>query len=131
MKQAILIFCAILGVLYMVTKPKGGGEASSASESKHVATGSFEAAVQNNEVVLVDFWAPWCGPCREMTPVVNSVADNYQGKVSVFKVNVDDQPGLAQKYNVRGIPTFLIFKNGKLVAREMGVIPEAQLTKYF
>jgi len=77
---------------------------------------AFDQDVLNSEVpVLVDFWAPWCGPCRAMAPTVDAVADEYLGKIKVGKLNTDDNPGTASRYQIRGIPTLLLFKGGKVV----------------
>ncbi|WP_309400153.1 thioredoxin [Cerasicoccus maritimus] len=130
MKRAILIFCAIIGVVFLATKNRSSGDYTAPENSK-VAQGDFEAAVAAKQTVLVDFWAPWCGPCRKMEPVVEQIAEQQEGKVAVYKVNVDDQAGLAQKYGVRSIPTFLVFKNGSLVAQEVGVVPATTLTRHF
>ncbi len=75
--------------------------------------------------VLVDFWAPWCGPCRMLSPIVDEVAAAQEGKVKVVKINIDEEPELAQQYGVMSIPTLLVFKNGRAVSRSVGVKPRA------
>ena len=79
--------------------------------------------------VLVDFWAPWCAPCRAIAPAVEELAGEYAGRVSFAKVNVDDNPGVATEYGVRSIPTLLIFKDGKPLTQLVGLRPKAELKK--
>jgi thioredoxin 1 len=91
---------------------------------------SFDTDVLKSEVpVLVDFWAEWCGPCRMMTPTVDAVATVYKGKMKVGKLNVDDNSGTAARYNIRGIPTLLLFKGGKIVEQRVGAVGKSDLQK--
>ncbi len=93
-----------------------------------VTDASFEQDVLNSEIpVLVDFWAPWCGPCRLVAPVVDEIAEQYDGKVKVVKINTDENPGIASQYNIRSIPTLMIFKNGQRVEQVVGAVPKATL----
>ena len=86
-----------------------------------VTDASFEADVLNSETpVLVDFWAEWCGPCRMIAPALEEIAQELQGKVTIAKVNIDEEPEWASKYNVRSIPTMLVFKGGEKVAEKLG-----------
>jgi len=93
--------------------------------------GAFDQEVLNSDVpVLVDFWAEWCGPCRMMTPTVEALAAEYKGRVKVGKLNVDENNGTAMRYNVRGIPTLLLFKAGKVVDQRVGATGKSDLQKW-
>jgi len=96
------------------------------AEDKAVAAvtdASFSTEVlQSDKTVMVDFWAPWCGPCRMMAPVVHDVAVKRDGKLKVVKMNVDDNPHMAERYGIRGIPSLLVFKHGKVVDQNVGVL---------
>jgi thioredoxin 1 len=92
---------------------------------KDVSDNSFEADVlQSAQPVLVDFWAEWCAPCRMMTPVVESVAEKFNGVAKVFKLNVDDNPSVSQRFGIKGIPTLIVFKSGKEAERLVGATSE-------
>jgi thioredoxin 1 len=88
---------------------------------------SFKTAVGGATPVLVDFWAPWCGPCKAIAPILEEIADELAGKLRVGKVNVDDNQDLAAEYQVRAIPTMLLFKNGAVVETFVGMSPKAVL----
>jgi thioredoxin 1 len=90
--------------------------------------GNFETSVlKSSGVVLVDFWAEWCGPCKRLAPTVDALATEYAGRVTVGKLNVDENPDTAFKFQIRGIPTLLIFKGGQLVESKVGLAPKDDL----
>jgi thioredoxin 1 len=96
-----------------------------------VSDATFENEVAKSATpVFVDFWAPWCGPCRSVAPIVEELANHYQGKVKVAKINVDDSPEVAQKFMVTSIPTFILFKNGQAADRTLGAMPKGQFQQF-
>tara|TARA_B100001079_G_C16283331_1_gene457563 strand:- start:19 stop:345 length:327 start_codon:yes stop_codon:yes gene_type:complete len=98
---------------------------------KVVTDASFEDDVINSsQVVLVDFWAQWCGPCKAIAPVLDEIADEYDGKVLIAKINVDDNDQTPPKYGIRGIPTMLLFSAGAVVATKMGALSKAELSAF-
>ncbi len=91
---------------------------------------SFDSDVISSEKpVLVDFWAEWCGPCRMMSPTIDAVADDYAGRLKVGKVNVDENGGIASRFNIRGIPTLLLFKGGRVVEQKVGAVGKTDVLK--
>ena len=91
---------------------------------------SFDQEVLKSEIpVLIDFWAPWCGPCKAIAPVVEQLSAEYDGKLKVVKMNVDDNPQTPSKYGVRGIPNLLIFKGGQVAEQIVGAVPKGHLVK--
>jgi thioredoxin 1 len=94
----------------------------------HVGDKNFAAEVLNSEVpVLVDFWATWCGPCRSISPIVEELATEFTGRVKITKLNVDENPAVPSQYGVRGIPTLILFKGGKILDQIVGAVPKARL----
>ena len=98
------------------------------TEPIHVTDAAFEKAVLQSELpVVVDFWAPWCGPCKMVGPILDKLAKEMAGKVLFAKVNTDEHPQWAQKYSVQGIPTMLFISKGKVAHRQVGALPESML----
>jgi thioredoxin 1 len=103
-------------------------EKTMTNEPVHVTDEAFEKTVLNSEVpVVVDFWAPWCGPCKMVEPVLEQIAEDYAGKLLVAKVNTDEHPQWAQQFGVQGIPTMLFVADGKVVHQQVGAVPEPYL----
>jgi len=98
---------------------------------QHVTDDSFDPEVLKADLpVLVDYWAEWCGPCKAIAPILDEVAKEYDGKLKVAKLNVDDNVEVPKKYNIRGIPTLMLFKNGHMEAVKVGALSKSQLTAF-
>ena len=98
---------------------------------KHTTDATFEADVlKSTKLVLVDYWAEWCGPCKMIAPILDEVATSYDGKLQVAKMNVDENRDIPAKFGIRGIPTLMLFKDGQLAATKVGAMSKAQLTAF-
>ena len=96
----------------------------------HLTEAAFDQTLAGRaEAVVVDFWAEWCGPCKAIAPILEELAGEYAGRVTIAKVNVDEHPGLAARFQVRSIPTLLFFKGGQVVDQVIGAVPKAQIKK--
>ncbi|MDH3695212.1 MAG: thioredoxin TrxA [Gammaproteobacteria bacterium] len=97
----------------------------------HITDESFDDEVINStQPVLIDYWAEWCGPCKMIAPVLEEIAEDYEDRLKVVKLNIDDNPETPPKYGIRGIPTLMIFKNGNVEATKVGAVSKSQLTAF-
>ncbi|MXP56415.1 thioredoxin TrxA [Pantoea sp. Mhis] len=97
----------------------------------HLTDKSFDTDVLKAEgTVLVDFWAEWCGPCKMITPILNEIAEEYNDKLTIAKLNIDDNQNIASKYGIRGIPALLIFKKGEVIATKVGAVSKGELKEF-
>lgn len=94
-----------------------------------ITADSFEETITDNDIVFVDFWAEWCGPCRRIAPIVEELAGQYDGRATVGKLNVDENPNVPGRFMIRGIPTLLLFKNGQLADTLVGLAPKEDIAK--
>ena len=98
---------------------------------KHTTDATFDADVLKSTMpVLVDYWAEWCGPCKMIAPILDDVATGYEGKLTIAKMNVDENREIPAKFGIRGIPTLMLFKNGELAATKVGALSKSQLTAF-
>ena len=95
---------------------------------QHVTDGSFDSdVIEASKPVLVDFWAEWCGPCKQIAPALDEISEELGDSISIAKINIDENPQVPGKYGVRGIPTLLIFQDGQVVAQKVGALPKSQI----
>ena len=104
--------------------------ATDTNSIQQVTDTDFDSVVNGGKPVFVDFWAPWCGPCRLIGPIVEELAPSYEGKAVIAKMNVDDNPMIAQRFGVTSIPTLMMFKGGKMVDRMVGAAPKGALQAF-
>ncbi len=118
----------LIGVLKFISRSIETDMAN--ANVSHVTDANFEQEVlKSDKPVLVDFWAPWCGPCKAIAPVIDELANEYAGRLKVVKMNVDDNPSTPQQYNVRGIPNLLIIKGGQVANQIVGAVPKRNLVQ--
>ena len=128
MKKLLWLLPLVLLLLFL-TREKGY---DGPKHTVDLTATSFAAEVEQGEgMYAVDFWAAWCGPCRRIEPVIEQLAEAYQGRLPVGKLNVDDHPAVAERYQVRSIPTLIIFRDGKVIDRRSGALPAEEYRAWF
>ena len=105
------------------------GEDIMSGEMEHLTDAGFAASIQGDVPILVDFWAAWCAPCRMLAPILEELAGEYQGRLRIGKLNVDEESAAAQQFGIQSIPTMLLFKNGEVADKVVGVVPKEALTR--
>ena len=134
MKTVLIITGALIlafAVLYLVarSKIKNTPVVEDNDDIIKLTDKNFDHQTKN-KVVLVDFWAEWCGPCKMIAPILDEIATEYEGKLTIAKLNIDENPATAPKFGIRGIPTLLLFKNGAVAATKVGALSKTQLKEF-
>jgi thioredoxin 1 len=111
--------------------PHPTGEFQVSDNITHVSEASFDQeVVQSGQPVLVDYWAEWCGPCKMIEPLLHEIADEYAGRIKIAKVNIDENPQVANQFKIRGIPTLMVFKDGKVQGMKVGAVTKGVLKEF-
>ena len=130
MKRFTIFFLGLIGAGIFILMGCNGPTAMNESSAsvRHLTAGEFETeVVKATNAVVVDFYATWCGPCRELSPMLDRLAGDHTNQIKFVKINVDEAPELAKRYQVEGIPTLIFFKGGEVTDRQVGLLPEAEL----
>ena len=116
---------------FQINSPKGAVSAVSNPSIVHTSDATFDKDVlKSDKPVLLDFWAEWCGPCKMIAPILDEIADTYKDKIRIAKLNIDENPHTPPKFNIRGIPTLILFKNGTVEAQKVGAVTKSQLAAF-
>ncbi len=127
----VLVYALISWPLKLTARHSAAKAYPVSEKITHITDDSFDAEVLSAEMpVLVDYWAEWCGPCKMIAPILDQIASDYDGKLKVTKLNIDDNPAAPRRYGIRGIPTLMIFKDGDVQATKIGAVSKSQLTAF-
>lgn len=117
--------------LYLITQRQQDRGTPLSDKILQTSDATFSSDVLESELpVLLDFWAEWCGPCKAIAPLLDSIADEYEGRLKIVKINIDENPGTPPKYGIRSIPTLMVFKGGEVQAQKLGLVSKAALTEF-